>query len=174
MTTHQGGRNLKLTKVALVLFLFLLTFPLSLFAEKPIEVYLNGEKLSFPIDPIVEKGTTLVPFRIIFEKLGMTVEWDNDTKQVTAVKDWLSIVFTPGSKNVLVNNVEHEFAVASKAVDGSTLVLLRFVSEVAGKVVNWDGNTRTITINDTVLDGDIKVTDAKKIYEKLKNLKLQV
>ncbi len=38
-----------------------------------IKVFLDGRQLSFPVPPLVEKGTVLVPLRAIFEALDATV-----------------------------------------------------------------------------------------------------
>jgi len=55
-----------------------------------------------------------------------------------------------GSRHVYVNGEEHMLDVApfiDKAA-GRTMVPLRFIAEVLGYEVKWDGNTRTITIKD--------------------------
>lgn len=161
----------------IVMALFSLFLPHQAFAEKPIEVYLNGEKLSFPIDPFPENGTVLVPFRTIFEQLGLTVGWDHATQTVTGTKLGLSISFRVGEKAVTVNDEQMEFSVPSRVVNGTTLVPLRFISEVVGKEVIWDGNARTISINDFafLMDGEqVLATDAMKILDKQYQLISQV
>ncbi len=139
-------------------------------AEKPIDINFNGGKVKTEF--VLENGTTLVPVEVIADMFGMTVHWHAGMQQMTLSKDWVRIVFSPGSKHVLVNGYDHSFTAPARVINGSTYVPLRFVSEFNGKVVNWDGATRTITINDTVLEGNIKVSDAKTIYTKLQNLEI--
>ena len=115
-------------------------------AAANIKIYLNGSQLSIPIAPRVENGTTLVPMRVIFESLGVNVNYDNRTKQITAAKDGTNISLVINSKNAYVNGVNRKLAVPAKAINGTTLVPLRFVSESLGAVVNWNGSNQSITI----------------------------
>ena len=52
-----------------------------------ISVVLNGNEISFEQPPYIENGATRVPMRKIFESLGATVDYDADTKTITAKKD---------------------------------------------------------------------------------------
>jgi hypothetical protein len=61
-------------------------------AQPPIKVTLNGEELSFNQPPITQDGRTLVPLRQIFESMGATVNFGNNT--VTATKDSTTIYLT--------------------------------------------------------------------------------
>ena len=56
--------------------------------DEKITVNLNGETLSFDVNPIIENDRTLVPFRTIFEKLDCAVSYSEyDGEQVvTAVR----------------------------------------------------------------------------------------
>ncbi|MEI7028414.1 stalk domain-containing protein [Paenibacillus sp. y28] len=46
-------------------------------AWMPIQVNINGKLLEIPVDPVIQSGTTLVPMRAIFEKLGAEIETVN-------------------------------------------------------------------------------------------------
>ncbi len=115
----------------------------------PIKVFLEGEPISFSTPPVVEQGTTLVPFRAIFEKLGLSVGWEQSTQTVTGQKDGLTIKLSIGSKTAYVNGSERSLPVAPKVVQGSTLVPLRFVSEASSRDVAWDQATQAIHIGGT-------------------------
>lgn len=53
-------------------------------ASKPIDVYINGSKVSFTAgSPYLANNSVLVPFRVVFEKLGLQVLWDAKTGTVT-------------------------------------------------------------------------------------------
>ena len=45
-------------------------------ADNSIAVRLDGEILSFDVQPQIINGRTMVPMRTIFEKLGAAVEWE--------------------------------------------------------------------------------------------------
>ncbi len=55
-------------------------------ADKTIEVNLDDKTLSFPIAPLLENGTTLVPFRPLFEAMGLEVGWNPEQQTVTGQK----------------------------------------------------------------------------------------
>lgn len=116
-------------------------------ANDNIKVTVNGEYVVFDQQPIIENDRTLVPFRAIFEKLGAKVEWDNDTRTVTAVKDGTKIILKIGEKAINVNGERRELDAASQIVNGRTLVPIRDISEALDCTVDWDADTRTVEIN---------------------------
>ncbi len=109
-------------------------------------VYLNGQKLSFEVEPAIENGRTLVPLRAIFEAMGASVEWNNSTRTVTAVKGDTTVVLPIGSTQPTVNGREWPLDVPAKIYQDRTLAPLRFVGEAFGGTVAWEASTRTINI----------------------------
>lgn len=114
-----------------------------------IKVILNGNRIGFNQQPIIENGVTLVPMRTIFEELGMKVVWEADTKTITAsdIYGKTDIILVVNSNIADVNCKETILDVAPKIINGTTMVPLRFVSESLGADVKWDGESKTITIN---------------------------
>lgn len=109
-----------------------------------IKVYLDGEAMSFEVPPFIEQNRTMVPFRAIFEALGAVVQWDAETRTVTAVRDNLEIKLAidgPAYKNGKTISLD----VPAKIVSSRTFVPLRFVSEALGGTVVWEDKTVTIT-----------------------------
>ena len=115
-------------------------------AETPISVYLDGKKIEFTQNPIIENGTTLVPMRAIFEALNANIEWDSTTNSVYAKKDGKDIKITVNNNVALVNNQPLTLSTAAKNVNGSVLVPVRFVSEQLNVNVDWNETTRTINL----------------------------
>lgn len=116
-------------------------------AEQPeISVLLDGKKLSFEVPPANIDGSVLVPLRKIFESLGATIEWNGDSKTVTAVKGDTTIILTVGAKEAYKNQIPITLSVPGQIVEGNTLVPLRFVSEALGAIVGWNGETSTVTL----------------------------
>lgn len=113
-------------------------------AERPIRVYLDNKLIKFEVDPILDNGTTLVPFRAIFEKLGLEVGWDGETQTVTGTKEGLAIQLAIDETEALVNDRQSVLELAPRLIEGNTLVPLRFVSEASGKEVTWNQSIRTI------------------------------
>ena len=106
------------------------------------EVYIDGEKLTFDVDPFIENDRTLVPLRGIFEKLGAIVSWDQDTTTVFAIRDrgeaQDSIVLQIDNPVAFVNSVATTLDVPAKVVQDRTFVPLRFVGEALNADVAWN------------------------------------
>lgn len=111
-----------------------------------IKVNLNGNRILFDQEPIIENGRTLVPLRKIFEALGASVEWNQDTRTVTSVKDDTTVVLTIGNNIMYVNGNPVELDVPGKIVNSRTLVPARAVAEGFNCKVDWDNNTRSVII----------------------------
>ncbi len=117
--------------------------------DKP-EVIVNGQKLDI-YAAVATIGVTYVPFRPIFDKLHMTVNWDNIKKSVTATDGTTTIVLTNDSYTAYVNGKEVKL-INPPVYNPSTklfYVNLRFVAESTGATVNWskDDNTDTASIS---------------------------
>jgi|GEM_PF-3494875 len=113
-----------------------------------IKVLVNGSAVAFDQPPIIENGRTLVPLRAIFEALGATVEWEQSTQTVTAVKDDITIILKIGDSFLTKNGERIALDVPAKIVGGRTLVPARAVAESFGAEVGWDQAARTVTITD--------------------------
>ncbi|MCU6708642.1 stalk domain-containing protein [Paenibacillus sp. J5C_2022] len=118
---------------------------------QPIAVFNDAEQLTFEIDPYIESGTTMVQFRPLFEAFGLELGWDGETRTVTGTKERLKIELIIGSKTARVNGLEVTLLQAPVLKDGNTMIPLRFVGEATGRRVLWDGDTRTVGINQTVI-----------------------
>lgn len=112
-----------------------------------IKVILNGNEISFDQPPYIENGATRVPMRKIFESLGATVEYDANTKTITARKGSTIIELATGASTAKINGREMTLTSSVENKNGSTMVPLRFVSEALGAEVVWDGENKVITIN---------------------------
>jgi hypothetical protein len=130
--------------------LFLLVPNVAFGAEEPIKVYVDGKRVLFSVNPILENGTTLVQFRPIFEKLNLEIGWDNQTQTVTGKKDELEIKIKIGEKTATVNGVVKDLQVPAKIINGYTFVPLRFIGEASEKKVSWDQENKIIQIGEQV------------------------
>jgi hypothetical protein len=129
--------------VVLILCISLFVSPVSAASAT---VVLDGRQMEFDVPPTIEDGRTLVPLRAIFEGLGAAVEWDGETRTVTATRESDRIQLQIGSRSAYRNGLPVNLDVPAKIIDGRTMVPLRFVSESLGAEVNWNGVTRVITI----------------------------
>ncbi|OKP83722.1 copper amine oxidase N-terminal domain-containing protein [Paenibacillus sp. P32E] len=116
-------------------------------SSKP-DIYINDERLDIYAN-VTSLGTTLVPMRPIFEKFGMSVEWNNITKTVTAKKDNKVIELTNNSYDALLNGEKVVLNQAPSLEPTSNIfyVNLRFISEALGAKVTWEKTKSNATIH---------------------------
>ncbi len=112
-----------------------------------IRVLVEGKHISFDVEPKVVNGRTIVPLRAIFEALGADVNWNDRTKTVIAKHGSDVITIKIGSKKAYLNYEVIDLDVPAVIYEGRTLVPVRFISESFGYGVQWDGSTRTVSIN---------------------------
>ncbi|WP_438348029.1 stalk domain-containing protein [Paenibacillus sp. FA6] len=143
-------------------------------AAAPIGVYINGVKLTSDQDPILVSGRALLPLRAIFEALDASVDWNQQTKVVTATKDGKTIVLKLGVKTATINNTTVSLDVPAQNIKGRVLVPVRFVSEALGEVVDWNSSTQKVTITTTTKVNPVSYINTKVVGQTGDGRDLQV
>lgn len=135
---------------------------------------------------LVYEDSAYLPLRAIGEALGRNVNWDEKTKTITlegerTTKDSSNKFIKGETKNVWVQ-VRDDFTIvidgkeqtfktsAGKRIfpllyDGSTYLPLRAIGQIMDRDVDWDNDTKTVTLTS---DG-YTVTDADSFGEKDKD-----
>lgn len=116
-------------------------------SNNEISVFLNGTKLAFDVKPYIKNGRTMVPFRKIFESLGVDISWNAASRTILAQNYTTEIFIEISKSHAYVNGYKIGLDVAAEINNGRTFVPLRFVSENTGAEVSWDGNTRSVYIS---------------------------
>ncbi len=116
------------------------------YASNDITVMVDGDFVEFDVPPTIIDGRTLVPLRGIFEALGATVEWDQNSKTACSKlgKDEVSVQLN--SDVMLKNGEEIKLDVPAIIIDGRTLVPARAIAEAYGCKVNWVNYTREVHV----------------------------
>lgn len=109
-------------------------------------VNLDGKTLSFEVPPMIINERTMVPFRGILEELGATVEYTAEGQYITATDGKTVIKMQVNNTVAEVDGKETVLDAAPVIVDGSTLVPVRFISEALSASVDWNGETRMVSI----------------------------
>lgn len=117
--------------------------------ENPVFIKINNVIQSFDQPPIVINGTTLVPMRAIFEKLGAKIEWDGATSSVKGTKGDRWVKLSIGSTEAIVNGKTISLDTSPVITNDFTMVPIRVVSEALGAKVEWEKDFRTVNINTT-------------------------
>ena len=111
-----------------------------------ITVLFDGELIDFDQTPIIENGRTLVPMRAIFEAFGAKVDWDGDTKTVTAYKDDSVITLSIDDVNAYKNNELITLDVPARLINDRTMVPVRFIAESLDINTDWNGDLRQVIL----------------------------
>ena len=117
--------------------------------------------------PVIVEGRTLVPLRSVFEALGATVEWDNETRSVASVKGDVTVTLAVDSKEMTVNGTVKTLDVPAQIMNDRTMVPVRAVAEAFGANVNWDNETRTVVIKNMAEPSDTNVASEQEELENM-------
>ncbi len=103
------------------------------------------------VAPYIENGTTFIPLRGLLELMGAEVTWDGENRAVTIKKDTTEIYLQIRNKNVYVTTTKmgkerYTLLAPPRIENGRTFIPVRFVSEMLGYTVSWDGETKEIKI----------------------------
>ena len=120
-----------------------------------VTVFINGEQVNFPDQkPIIIRGRTMVPLRVIFEHQDVQAEvkWNEMERTVTAIdRTGKTIVFRINENNYRVQEKGKEGQlkytdVAPLIDNGRTLLPLRALSESLDFQVDWIDIERKVEI----------------------------
>ena len=103
------------------------------------DVSVNEKTITNDVAPVIRNDRTLVPIRVVTETLGGKVDWNNATKEVTLNIDGKEIKMTIGV-------ILEKYGVAPMIINDRTYVPIRFVAEELGAEVQWNEETKTVTI----------------------------
>lgn len=125
-----------------------------------------------PINNIVNKdGSNLVPLRAVSEILGADdIYWDQHLRKVRIRKDNNELNLFVDTNKATYNNKDIDINVGIEIVDDTVMVPLRFISEIFDADVEWDENSKTISINTEntgkyiLLNVADEVTDDTTVY----------
>ncbi|SHG89467.1 copper amine oxidase N-terminal domain-containing protein [Tepidibacter thalassicus] len=115
--------------------------------NKEIKININNKILKFNVSPIIENNRTLAPIRTICEKLGATVSWIENNKEVIIKKNDINIKLKINNKEAYLNNKLIILDTPPKIISNKTLAPVRFICESLNANVLWDYKNYTVIIN---------------------------
>ncbi len=116
---------------------------------RDITLMLNNDKFTpseGQMPPIILDNRTLVPVREVFEYLGGKVDWINSERRVDVTFDDKTISLWIDNKEAKVNGKAITLDVPAKIINDKTMVPVRFISEQANLLVDWNQETYTVDI----------------------------
>lgn len=144
-------KNMKKVSAALLAGALLIpaAIPQTADAAAKIKIYIDGVELTTRQAPIAQGNRTLVPLRGIFEALNAQVNWNQKTQTITAYKGGNTVTLKIGSTAATVNGDNVKLDVPARAINGNTVVPLRFIGEALGQNVNWNAASQSVIITTT-------------------------
>ncbi len=118
----------------------------NMYTDGRIRVKIDSDVIGFDSQPFLENDRTFVPMRKIFEKLGATIEWDEETETVTGTKGDTVVKLTIGKNVATVNGVEKTLDAVPQLKKERTMIPLRFVAEALGCKVDWSDSNNLVII----------------------------
>ncbi len=143
-------------------------------ADEAIKVVVNGNEIVFADQaPIIKNDRTLVPLRGVLETMGIEIEWNAEEQSVNAVRGETYALFKIGDTTLKTAAGEITLDVAPEIISDRTMIPLRAVTEAFGAKVEWDADTKTVTITDETdkvlvdtakLENEVKAEDGTVLY----------
>ncbi len=115
-------------------------------AYMPVKIMYNGSRISTLKAPIVENGRVLAPLRAVFEALGATVTWVDETRSIISESSNGSITLQIDSSEATINGQTVAIDAPPRLSGEYTMVPVRLISEAFGLNVAWDEATQTVSI----------------------------
>ncbi len=131
---------------AFLLVLLLLFQTVAALAEEGIKIYFLGNRITADVEPYIENSRTMVPVRMITEKMGYDVLWNPANRIVTIYSPQRRVVLTIDKEIALVGDDTVRMDTPAVIRQDRTFVPIRFVSENFGYDVDWDNDTRSVLI----------------------------
>lgn len=116
-----------------------------------VNLYLDGVPLQADLPAVIWKNTTMVPIRLVSESLGATVNWSPSApRDAEIIWEDTTILLTQASNTAYVNGEARSLpgtvtpVLMKNTLVNSTMVPIRFVSEIMGLTVEWDPDTYSV------------------------------
>jgi len=109
-------------------------------------ILLNSKFVEFDVNPRVENGVPLTPFRHLLQQAGGEVNWEHASKIIDAKAEGRTIWIKIGDKLAKVNNLPVDLELAPFIENGRTIVPLSFIQQSLNVNVEYDPETGHVLI----------------------------
>ncbi len=114
--------------------------------KQSVKITVNGKHLVFAQNPVNIDGSVLVPYKVVFEALGAEVKWDGTAKNVTAVKDNVTVIMQADSTSYSKNGEKLKLNTPVRIIDGVAFVPVKEAAVSFGASVEWKQSSNTVAI----------------------------
>ncbi len=125
--------------------------------DKTIKAVKGREKTesekTLDVAPFIVNGSTLIPLRGLVEEMGAEIAWDGAKEKITLKTEIMTIELQIWNNIVWVTDTRYPkgkmmYTLLNPPVisENRTFIPVRFVSEILGYNVAWDGEAQTVTV----------------------------
>ncbi len=100
-------------------------------------ITVNGKPLASTAPMQTIQGRTYVPFKALFDMVGVNSSWNNQTKTLTATQTNFSLALKLGAKSAVLNGKSVKLDAPMTSINGTTYVPLRFVGDALDASVQF-------------------------------------
>ena len=96
--------------------------------------------------PYINGGYTMLPVRALADGLGLSSNWNNETKTATFYDKTRTAVVKLGATEMAINGVSYRLTVPAEIKNGATMIELRSLANAFGVRIAWDNAQKTATV----------------------------
>lgn len=155
-------------RIVLLILAALLLMSCFTAAQSEIKVYVNGDEIVSDVSPLIKEGRTLLPIRAICRAIGAYVSWDGESRTAKAEGYDYTLEMQVGNPEIKLyldgedEPLVTECEVAPEIIDGRVFLPLRAICEVLDFDVSWNGEEKTVNIEQRAYlvgqaDGGVKI-----------------
>lgn len=116
-------------------------------AQSSVKILVDGQPVQTDVAPISVQDRIMLPARAVFEMLGATLDYEDETQTVTAVKGDATVKIVIGSTQMLVNGNAVALDVPAMILNDRTLLPVRACAEAFSAHVEWFEESSTVKIS---------------------------
>ncbi|WP_405176151.1 stalk domain-containing protein [Paenibacillus sp. FSL H8-0261] len=149
--------KIKRLQLSIVLVLVMTLFVVPVAQAAPvgqvaeISIIVNDSVIPSDVEPVVHKGTALMPLRVLEDSLGVSLNWNSSTQTIAVFKGDASgtLIIGDPTASIKVGDVEEKVTLDQPAmiIQNRVMVPVRFIAELFGAKVVWNSTMKTITIS---------------------------
>ncbi len=121
----------------------------------------NGENVTLSVAPYVQQpsNSMMIPLRFVSTGLGIdesNIQYNASTKEITINYNGITATFVANTNKLILNGESFEMSinnthpVYTEIKNGSTFIPLRALETAFGIKIDWDSNTKTAIMTNTI------------------------
>lgn len=156
-------KNSIMLKLAAGILITVMSFS-SVMASEKIDIKVNGLLQPVGTEVLNKDGYIMVEVNSVFKMMGADIDWNDVKRCVTVKKGDKEIIINVDTNRATINEEQVKLPVRVEIIGNNIMIPLRFVGEALDAEVEWNSETKTVSINDK-FDSNL-VLDTRKNIQK--------